>query len=257
MVGAITGYIDVAQLTLYAFWIFFFCLIFYLRREDKREGYPLISERKGGVVVQGFPFLPKPKVFRLHHGGVVLAPRVETREPLLVRPMESWPGSPMVPIGDPLADGVGPAAYAMRADVPDMTWDDNLPKIVPLRVDPEFFVSSEDPDPRGMAVYGADGVGAGVVSDVWIDKSEMLVRYLEVALDVTIAPRSVLVPMTMLKIDPKLRRINVRAITGGQFAKVPALSNPDQVTLREEDRIMGYFGGGTLYALPGRTEPLL
>ena len=43
--GAITGYIDVAQLVLYAFWIFFVGLIFYLRREDKREGYPLVSDR--------------------------------------------------------------------------------------------------------------------------------------------------------------------------------------------------------------------
>ncbi len=45
--GAITQYIDVAQLALYAFWIFFARLIFYLRREDKREGYPLESDRSG------------------------------------------------------------------------------------------------------------------------------------------------------------------------------------------------------------------
>ena len=45
--GAITQYIDVAQVTLYAFWIFFALLIFYLRREDKREGYPLESDRSG------------------------------------------------------------------------------------------------------------------------------------------------------------------------------------------------------------------
>ena len=44
--GAITGYIDVAQMVLYAFWIFFAGLIYYLHREDKREGYPLVSERK-------------------------------------------------------------------------------------------------------------------------------------------------------------------------------------------------------------------
>jgi len=29
------------------------------------------------------------------------------------------------------------------------------------------------------------------------------------------------------------------------------------VTLREEDRIMGYYGGGQLYATPRRTEPLI
>jgi photosynthetic reaction center H subunit len=38
---------------------------------------------------------------------------------------------------------------------------------------------------------------------------------------------------------------------------VPALRNPDVVTLLEEDKIVGFYGGGTLYALPSRTEPLL
>ena len=38
------AYLDVAQVTLYVFWIFFACLIYYLRREDKREGYPLDSD---------------------------------------------------------------------------------------------------------------------------------------------------------------------------------------------------------------------
>ncbi len=33
--GAITGYIDVAQLALYGFWIFFAGLIIYRRLEDK------------------------------------------------------------------------------------------------------------------------------------------------------------------------------------------------------------------------------
>ncbi len=44
-IGAITGYIDVAQMALYAFWLFFAGLIYYLHREDKREGYPLVSDR--------------------------------------------------------------------------------------------------------------------------------------------------------------------------------------------------------------------
>jgi photosynthetic reaction center H subunit len=60
--GAITSYIDVAQLTLYAFWIFFAGLILYLRREDKREGYPLESDRSQHGAhrrVQGFPPIPE------------------------------------------------------------------------------------------------------------------------------------------------------------------------------------------------------
>ena len=47
--GAITGYIDVAQVTLYVFWVFFSGLIFWLRQEDRREGYPLESDPTGKV----------------------------------------------------------------------------------------------------------------------------------------------------------------------------------------------------------------
>ena len=64
--GAITDYIDVAQVVLYVFWIFFAGLIVYLRREDKREGYPLESDRSGRVTVQGFP---------THSGAQVVRPR--------------------------------------------------------------------------------------------------------------------------------------------------------------------------------------
>jgi hypothetical protein len=47
------------------------------------------------------------------------------------------------------------------------------------------------------------------------------------------------------------------SVTGAQFADAPALANPDQITLREEDRIQAYFASGHLYAEPGRAEPLL
>ncbi|MBL8337961.1 MAG: photosynthetic reaction center subunit H, partial [Rhodoferax sp.] len=39
--GSLTGYIDVAQVTLYVFWVFFAGLVYYLHQENKREGYPL------------------------------------------------------------------------------------------------------------------------------------------------------------------------------------------------------------------------
>ena len=72
--GAITSYIDVAQVVLYAFWIFFAGLIYYLHQEDKREGYPLLSDRSDRVVVQGFPPIPAPKVFTLRDGSKYSAP---------------------------------------------------------------------------------------------------------------------------------------------------------------------------------------
>ena len=51
---------DFAQLVLYAFWAFFFGLVAYLRREDKREGYPLKSDHGP---VNGWPTNPGPKKF--------------------------------------------------------------------------------------------------------------------------------------------------------------------------------------------------
>lgn len=57
----VTQYVDFAQIALYVFWIFFAGLIYYLRREDKREGYPLETRRK--VRVQGWPPIPSEKYF--------------------------------------------------------------------------------------------------------------------------------------------------------------------------------------------------
>ena len=54
--------IDVAQVAIYAFWLFFAGLVYYLRREDKREGYPMTNDEVGGVI-QGFPKTPGPKHF--------------------------------------------------------------------------------------------------------------------------------------------------------------------------------------------------
>jgi len=56
--GALTQYIDVAQVVLYLFWIFFAGLIYYLHSENKREGYPLESEPSGRLDVQGYPPVP-------------------------------------------------------------------------------------------------------------------------------------------------------------------------------------------------------
>ena len=60
-------YIDGAQIALYAFWIFFAGLIIYIRREDKREGYPLESPQGPR---DGWPKSAGPKTFihRPHSG---------------------------------------------------------------------------------------------------------------------------------------------------------------------------------------------
>jgi len=258
--GALTSYLDVAQVVLYAFWVFFAGLIFYLRREDKREGYPLESDRSASaprVTVVGYPRIPAPKTFRLAHGGTAQAPsgKVDPRE-IKAQPVGDWPGAPLEPTGNPMLDGVGPAAYALREDAPELTLD-GLPNIVPMRVAGDASVAAEDEDPRGMAVFGADRAQAGTVRDIWVDRAEPQIRYLEVELPGAGGARAALLPITFAKIDARRRRITVHALLAGQFADVPALRSPDQVTKLEEDRITAYYAGGLLYATPGRAEPML
>jgi photosynthetic reaction center H subunit len=254
--GAITNYIDVAQLVLYAFWIFFAGLIFYLRSEDKREGYPLESDRSGHIKVQGFPPIPTPKTFILPHGAPQVPVRRE-RTDIAAVPVGPWPGAPLDPVGDPMRAGVGPGSYVERSEEPDRMFEGGLPKIVPLRVATGYRLESRDPDPRGMTVVGADHRVAGTVRDVWVDRSETLVRFLEVETTAEAGGRTVLLPMTLVRIDAGRRRVRVRSILAAQFAHVPGLANPEQVTLREEDLITAYYAGGQLYATPDRLGPLV
>jgi photosynthetic reaction center H subunit len=252
--GAITEYIDVAQLVLYAFWIFFIGLVYYLRREDKREGYPLESDRSKFIKVVGFPPMPEPKKFVLPHGGGVrYAPASPVAQrPIAAEPTGRWPGAPLNPTGNPMVDGVGPGSYGTRPEVPDLT-QHGEPRIVPMRVATEFSVEARDPDPRGKPVYGADNRKAGEVTDIWVDRGEPQIRYLEV----DTGAKTVLLPITFVRISPNGKRINVVSIRAHQFADVPATSSPDQVTLQEEDKICAYYGSGHLYAYKSRSEPLL
>ncbi len=288
--GAITGYIDVAQLVLYAFWIFFAGLIFYLRREDRREGYPLepdLSERFRGVRgSELIPFTPRPKLFYRPHDGTVAAPeprRADVRE-LRAERVAAWPGAPLRPVGEPMLAGVGAGGWAEREDVPERTLEGE-PLIVPLRVAEGFFVEPRDPDPRGMLVIGADGGVAGAVVDLWVDRAEPQIRYLEVELPGAapaveadaggaaadepapdgaeaaapppVSAGRVLLPIHFARIGAGRRQVKVRSILARHFADVPALRKPDEVTKREEDRITAYYAAGQRYAEPSRAEPLL
>ncbi|MGE4243403.1 photosynthetic reaction center subunit H [Ramlibacter sp.] len=250
--GAITAYIDVAQVVLYAFWIFFAGLIYYLLRENKREGFPLDPTRRDGGAGRGWPSVPSPKSYVLQDGTTVTAPRVErTAQTLNAVPDERWPGAPLVPTGNPLLAGVGPGAWNDRADVADVTAEGDY-RIVPLRVLPGYDVARQDTDPRGLQVLGADGAVAGTVADIWVDRSDVMFRYLEVRLA---TGRNVLVPVPFARIGD--RAVRVRSILSSQFADVPGLRVADTITRLEEERIVAYYGAGTLYATPTRQEPLL
>jgi photosynthetic reaction center H subunit len=263
-IGSLTQYIDVAQLALYVFWLFFFGLVLYLLREGKREGYPLDSdrsERAPRVQVVGFPPPPPPKTFRLPHGeGERKAPHPEQRSGTGVLPGTTtwpWPGEPLRPTGDPMREALGPAAHAQRDDHPDLRLEGD-PKVVPMRVATEFSVAEEDPDPRGMTVTGCDGKTAGRVTDLWVDRSEPRILFFELDLaDGDDGQGPVLLPVGFARINAGQGRIRAASIEADQFTHVPRTASRDRITRLEEDRITAYFGAGHLYANPGRQEPLI
>jgi photosynthetic reaction center H subunit len=249
--GAITPGIDVAQIVLYVFWGFFAGLIYYLVRENHREGYPMDSGRADGPLTTGWP-VPRPVSYKLADGRVMVAPNPDRLDGTYqAEPSHPWIGAPLEPVGDPLLAGVGPGAWAQRADLPDMMATPGELRIVPLRKHPDHGVARQDVDPRGLPVYGKDGAVAGQVKDLWVDRSEILFRYLEVQLP---DAHSVLLPVPFCRI--KASGVRVGAVLAAQFANVPQLRNPDQVTLLEEEKISAYYGGGLLYATPDIQEPL-
>jgi photosynthetic reaction center H subunit len=254
-VGAITNYIDVAQLVLWVFWFSFFALIYYIRTEDKREGYPVESVRlRTTTMMEGFPPMAKPKTFKMPHTGkLIQKPGPEKPQyKLNAEPIANFPGAPLAPTGNPMLAGVGPGSYALRDESPDLT-EAGQPRIVPMRVATHFSVAKGDPDPRGMPVIGCDGEQGGVCKELWVDRSEPAVRYLEI----DAGGKRMLAPMPLCNVRGKKGIIEVDSITGAQFKDAPTLKSYDQITLAEEDKVVAYLGAGKLYATPDRAEPFL
>jgi photosynthetic reaction center H subunit len=252
----IAGSIDIAELMFYIFFLFFLGLVIYLRREDRREGYPVEDDIGGRLRRDETLFnTALPKTFNLPFGqGSYTAPN-NARDPIEVanaRRVSPWPGAPIEPVGDPIMAGVGPGARARRAKFADVTAEGHL-RIVPIGDATGTTVETRDVDPRGLTVRGADGEIAGKVSDIWVDRSEMMIRYLEV----DTGSRKVLMPMTMAFVSRSRNNVTCSALAAGQFGGAPHPAKAGEITRDEEEQIVAYFGGGYLYATPSRQEPKL
>ncbi len=185
--------------------------------------------------------------------------------PKNARAVDSNFGAPLEPIGNPLTAGIGPGAWADRADKPDLTIK-GIPRIVPMRVATDFFVAHEDPDPRGMDVKGMDGVVGGKVVELWVDRSEPCLRYLEIEVTGASGVRLVPVPfmripraknwMPFMQAGPSASHVQIDVLKAGDFAGIPQTKTADLVTLLEEDKISAYFGAGSLYNSELRYGPL-
>ena len=210
-------------------------------------------DRPNGPQMDGWPTMPPPKKFEMHDGQVFLSPDVNRPDGVFhAQQSHRLNGAPIDPVGNPLLAGVGPGAWAARADITDKTHHGEV-KIVPLRAAQDHGVASADNDPRGLPVFGADKERCGTVHDLWVDRAEMIFRFIEVKLTSTGA--SVMLPINFARI--KDDGIYVHAIYSQQFSDVPKIKHPEEITLLEEEKIMAYYGAGLLYADPTRMEPLV
>jgi photosynthetic reaction center H subunit len=185
--------------------------------------------------------------------------------PKNARPVDSGWAAPLEPIGNPLTAGIGPGAWADRADKPDLTVR-GAPRIVPMRVATDFSVAHEDPDPRGLEVRGMDGVVGGRVVDLWVDRSEPGLRYIE--MEVSGGGRR-LIPVPFLRVprpegflpfmskEPSASHVQIHVLKAADFPGIPQTRLPDIVTLLEEDKISAYFGAGSMYNSDVRYGPLV
>jgi photosynthetic reaction center H subunit len=251
----IVGTFDVTEMLFLAFVLFFIALVIYLQRESRREGYPLEDEVTGRVDTPGgILHTAAPKLFRMPFGRPAMMSPPPGRDPVDIAATRTFrsPGAPYVPTGNPLTSGLGPAAYANRSNHPDLDGEGRN-RIVPIALADHISVDHRDPDPRGMPVIAADGVAAGTITDIWVDRAEHQIRYLEV----DTGTAKVLAPMGMAKVERRKGRVVIDAINAADFPAAPVPAKAGEITFYEEERIMGYFGGGYLYANAARQEPIL
>ena len=243
------GDFDLASAAIWGFWIFFAGLIYYLQTENMREGYPLVDDDGSPSSGPGIFPTPKDKTFELRDGrGTVTVPSGQNpeRTDLAMAQSSVSAGSPYVPTGDAMVDGVGPAAWAPRRDLPELDAHGHL-KIRPMAELTDFKVSAGR-DPRGLVVVGGDGEVVGRVTDMWVDVPEQLVRYLTVDLNPEGTGKTRLIPMNLCRI--KGDHVAVRTLHAHLWEGIPQTKSGSEITLLEEEKVMAWFGGGAMYANP-------
>ena len=241
--GNITYQIDLPETALVVFFLGFLGVVWFLRRLDKREGYPMRTSHFDARPLLGFPVPPDPKAYLLDEGGTTVAPHYYEQPPMRAVPLYPFDGTPLTPTGNPLLAAVGPGAWVMRRDEPMLT-EKGEPMLAPLRKSEEWSVEKGDADPRGMVVFDRRWVEIGVVRDVWVDKSIKILRLLEIELRAGLAGGRVLAPIFHTQIDEKAREVRITALEAHQFADLPMPRKPDEITAREDDRLNAYFAAG-------------
>ncbi len=237
-----TQHIDVAQAAFWIFFLFFLGLVYRLRQNDKREGYPMKASPFSSEPSLGFPLPAEPHIYRLNEGGTTQAPHYYQGGEQHAEPLYQFDGTPLSPVGNPLLAGIGPGSWVKRNPEPMRTEKGDL-LLQPMRLLPEWSVGKDDADPRGMRVFDWRWREVGTVADCWLDTGIKIIRLLEVE----VASGRVLVPIYHTAINEKKREVRVTSLAVDQFADIPRLANPDVLATWEDERLNAYFAAGYFY----------
>ena len=153
----IVGGLDVAELVFYLFFGFFLCLVWYLNRESRREGYPLEDDLTGKVGNDvGRLDFSSPKRFQLplrprhlHSGRRAARPDADQRAaaPRLGRAARCG--------GRPAQLGRRARPAMPSAPIAPMSTCTTARASCRSRIEPHITVEKSDVDPRGLPVVGA------------------------------------------------------------------------------------------------------
>ena len=252
--GNITSAIDLPQVAFWVFFLFFLALVWWLRRNDKREGYPLKASPFTNERLLGFPTPPSDdQVYVLNEGGTSAAPHNFAQPDTKAKPLYRFAGTPLSPVGNPLLAALGPGAWVKRRDEPMLT-EKGERVLQPLRLLPEWSLTEGEADPRGMTVFDWRWNEIGVVRDIWVDQAIRIIRLLEVELQPSSVSGRVLVPIFHTVIKEKAREVRVTALRSSQFADIPMPARPDRITAQEDERLNAYFAAGYFYRNSVLTE---
>lgn len=249
----LTQHIDLAQIAFWVFFLLFLGMVWFLRRNDKREGYPMYASPFTRQRLLGFPLPPPPHTYVLNEGGRTDTPHLYQQAGPRAEPFRRFDGTPYTPVGNPLTACLGPGAWVMRRDEPMMT-EKHEPVLKPLRELDDWTIAAGETDPRGMTVFDWRWRGVGRVHDIWVDRAIRIIRLLEIDLD---GGGRVLTPIYHTNINEKRREVRVTALQAHQFPGIPMPAQDNLITAREDERLNAYFAAGRFYRQSDLTDPQL
>ena len=138
---------------------------------------------------------------------------------------------------------LGPALHAAEAVAPPAadtaataTWQAGVARTV---ITPEKYM--------WMSGYGGRSKPAeGKVHDLWFNRAEFFLRYFEVSIDGAEGRR--LIPSFFAEALPRDSAVRATTLIARDLRRAPIRADDSCITMREEDRLNGFFAGGLRFS---------